>query len=211
MTPSFSNADRQTIVRHLVERVVVEVQQGTELVDVAIHWAGGYISRHEVIRSVGRYGQLQRFDQMKSFIADLWQSGHATPAIAVRLNRAGFHTPKRQAKFTRHMVRKLLDKWGLTQAMRPQISAEMAKLGSNEWWLVDLARDLDIDNSTLSRWCRKGWCHARKLLGRCKWWVVWADAEECDRLKRLFQSSRGKGKNLYSYQELRTPKPRPVQ
>ena len=109
------------------------------------------------------------------------------------------------------MVRKLLDKWGLTQVMRSQISAEMAKLEPNEWWLIGLSRELQVDKSTLARWCRKGWCHARKLAGRCKWWVVWADREECERLKRLYECSRGKGKNMYSYQELRTPKPKPAQ
>ena len=54
------------------------------------------------------------------------------------------------------MVRKLLDKWGLTENMRPQISAELAKLDPNEWWLVDLARELKIDSSTISRWVPKG-------------------------------------------------------
>ena len=34
-------ADRQTIVRHLVDRVVVDVQGESERVDVAIHWNGG--------------------------------------------------------------------------------------------------------------------------------------------------------------------------
>ena len=208
---STSNADRQTIVRHLVDHVEIEVQGNSELVDVAIHWAGGYVSQHEVIRSVASYEQLHRFDEMKSFIEDLWQTGHATPAIATRLNSKGFRTPKRQGKFTRHMVRKLLDKWGLTQVMRPQISAEMAKLEPNEWWLIDLSRELHVDKSTLARWCRKDWCHARKLAGRCKWWVVWADREERERLKRLYECSRGRGKNMYSYQELRTPKPRPTQ
>jgi len=208
---STSNADRQTIVRHLVDHVELAIQDDSELVDVAIHWAGGYVSQHEVIRSVGSYEKLHRFDEMKSFIEELWQTGHATPAIAARLNSEGYRTPKRQGTFTRHMVRKLLVKWGLTQLMRPQISAEMAKLESNEWWLIDLARELQIDNSTLARWCRKGWCHARKLPGRCKWWVVWADAEECDRLRLLFKCSRGQGKNKYSFKELRVPKPKPTQ
>lgn len=100
----------------------------------------------------------------------------------------------RLPKFTRHMVRKLLDKWGLTEVRRLQISKEMVKLDPDEWWLIDLARKLNIDKSTMARWCRKGWVHSRKLPGRCKWWVVWADDQECHRLKQLFKCSRGRGK-----------------
>jgi hypothetical protein len=33
--------DRQEVVRHLVERVVVAIPGETEWVDVAIHWAAG--------------------------------------------------------------------------------------------------------------------------------------------------------------------------
>ena len=51
--------DRQEVVRHLVERVVVAVQGETEWVDVAIHWAGGFVSRHEVRRPVSRVEQLR--------------------------------------------------------------------------------------------------------------------------------------------------------
>ncbi len=209
---STSNADRQTIVRHLIDHVEVEVQNDSELVDVAIHWAGEYVSHHEVIRSVGRYEQLHRFDEMKALIEGLWKTGHGTPAVARRLNAEGFRTPTRQSRFTRHMVRKLLDKWGLTEASRPQIPASLSQLEPDEWWLVDLGCKLQIDKSTLARWCRKGWVHSRKLPGRCKWWVIWADEEELDRMQRLFACSRGQGKNSHSYsQQLRLPKPKPAQ
>jgi DNA invertase Pin-like site-specific DNA recombinase len=39
--PSTSAAERQTILRHLLERVVVSVREGGEYVDVAVHWVGG--------------------------------------------------------------------------------------------------------------------------------------------------------------------------
>ena len=147
---------------------------------------------------------------MKTFITERWQTGHATSAIATSLNREGYRTPKRKCKFTRHMVRKLLDKWGLTEVMRPQISAEMSRLAAGEWWLIDLARKLEIDKATLARWCRKGWVHARKLPRRCKWWVVWADDVECIRLTQLFSCSHGKGKNNHSFKELKVPRTKPT-
>jgi hypothetical protein len=176
---------------------------------VTIHWFGGYVSQHEVVRSVGSYERLQHFDDMRSFVEKLWRTGSSTPAIAAQLNEAGFRTPKRKCLFTRHMVRKLLDKWGLSEPMRPQIAAALALLEPSEWWLVDLARDLQIAVSTLARWCRKGWVHSRKLPGQCKWWVVWADAEERERLSRL--SSQGRLHQTNYPADLKTPKAKPTQ
>lgn len=207
---STSNADRQTIVRHLIHQVVVEVQGDTELVDVTLHWAGGFISQYEVLRAIGTYEQLHRFDEMKSLIEELWRNGHPTQVLSERLNTDGFRTPKLHHQFTRHMVRKLLDKWGLTIPLRPIICAHRAKLELHEWWTIDLAREIGMDISTLNRWCRKGWVHTRELKGRCKW-IVWADAEECERLKSLYACSRGQGKNKFSHADLRIPKPRPNQ
>jgi hypothetical protein len=50
--------DRKNVVRLLIDRVEVDVQGQTEQVDVAIHWAGGFVSRHRLTRTVNRYEQL---------------------------------------------------------------------------------------------------------------------------------------------------------
>ena len=46
--PSTSAADRQEVIRSLIDRVIVHARGQTEVVDVEIRWAGGYISRHEI-------------------------------------------------------------------------------------------------------------------------------------------------------------------
>ena len=46
--PATTSADRQRIVRLLVEEVVVTVRGESEWVDVTIHWAGGFTSGHEL-------------------------------------------------------------------------------------------------------------------------------------------------------------------
>lgn len=204
-----SNSDRQMIVRHLIEKVAITVQGTTELADVSIHWAGGYVSQHQVLRAVAAYEQLCQFDEMKALIESLWRTGHTTPRIAEQLNARGFRTPTRRSPFSRHMVRKLLDKWGLTEPQRAQVSAENAQLGPDEWWLTDLARQVHADISTLARWCRWKWIHSRRIPDRCKWWVAWADADELERIKRLLACSK---KSLNSYPpELKSPRPRPSQ
>jgi hypothetical protein len=59
------------VVRHLVDRVVVAVQGETEWVDVAIHWAGGFVSRHEVRRPVRRVEQLRDYPALMARVGAL--------------------------------------------------------------------------------------------------------------------------------------------
>jgi len=50
-------ADRQAIIRQLVERVVVTLQGESEKVDVVVHWMGGHQSPATMIRPVARLEQ----------------------------------------------------------------------------------------------------------------------------------------------------------
>ncbi len=70
-------ADRQRIVRLLVEEVVVAVQGDRERVDVTIRWAGGDSSRHEVVRPVRRHEQLADYGRLLSRIDELRKSAGA--------------------------------------------------------------------------------------------------------------------------------------
>src|SRR5262249_10707861 len=57
--PGTTHRDRKEIIRHLVEKVVVHGKTENEYVDVTIHWRGGCLSRHEILRPVRSYEQLR--------------------------------------------------------------------------------------------------------------------------------------------------------
>ena len=105
-------ADRQEVVRHLVERVAVAVQGETEWVDVTIHWAGGFVSRHEVRRPVRRVEQLRDYAALMARVAELHGAGRTSREIAEALNREGFRPPKRRETYNAAMVRQLLSRRG---------------------------------------------------------------------------------------------------
>ena len=206
---STSKADRQLIVRHLISRVSVTIVGQSEVVDVAIEWVGGNRTEHRVYRPVARYDALHDFDTLKSRIIELWQQGCTTSTIAEKVNESGFRTPGIRNPYSRSLIRQLLDSWGQTEPLRAQISQNQSHLEKDEWWLVDLAQDLGIANSTLARWCRRGWINARKLEGKSKWWIAWADKSERTRLKKLFRFSSGGVNNHNPYPpKLVTPKNR---
>ena len=183
-------ADRQRVVRLLVKEVVVTVRGASEWVDVTIHWVGGFSSSHELVRPVQRYQQMSDYGRLLDRIDELRQAGRTLAATAEQLNREGFHPPKRSATFTKGILSGLLAKHGRT-GPRPRVVAGPGVLGEHEWLLTDLARELKMPPETLHRWIRVGWVHARKLPTPGGQWVIWADADERDRMIRIRTCPRG--------------------
>lgn len=204
--PGTTPADRQAIVRHLVERVVVTVRGGTEHTDVGIHWAGGFVSRHEILRPVRRYDQLHDWDRLLGRIVELRAAGRTAAEIAEHLNREGFRPPKCRASFTAPLVRQLLSRRGLSGPDR-DTTASGGSLATDEWWLGDLARALKMPYSTLNRWRVRGWTHCRRLPGTQGRWIIWADEDDIDRLNRL-RARLGTWSDEPLPPELTTPKMR---
>ena len=203
---STTAADRKVVVRSLVERVVVDLQGATERVEVAIHWKGGSVSRHEVVRSVARFEQLGDFARLKARVLELRGQGQTAKEIAGRLNAEGFRPPRRGKRFTAATVRQFLSRFGLVP---PRARKQEEQLAADKWWLADLARELRMPLETLRAWGKWGWFRSRHMaLGNFGGaWVAWADAEELGRLRRLRAYRREDRTDRYPA-ELTTPKPR---
>jgi len=200
--PTTTATDRQIVVRQLVERVVVDVDRKTELVGVAIHWKGGFISHHEIRRTVRRYSQLQDYDVLLRRVVELRESGHSAPQIAVHLNTEGFRTARTSGDFDAQSVRTLLSRQGLTKSGGALSFSDGC--GPDEWWLSDLAKELGMSITGLHGWVKRGWVHARHLPTGCRYWILWADRDELNRLRQL------RDQRVTPFPEqLTKPKPRP--
>jgi hypothetical protein len=153
--PGTSAADRQAVIRCLVERVVVNVQGQTEVVEVAIHWVGGFLSRHEVRRPVGEYHRLRDYERLRGRVVELRRQGKTSKDIAEALNGEGFLPPRQGRSFTESLVRMLICRLGLCGSRTDPVAAGQL-LGAGEHWLRDLARELKIPGKLLSKWCCRG-------------------------------------------------------
>lgn len=179
-SPQTPAVERQRIVRHLIERVVLTAPPEQEIADIRIHWAGGFVSHHQLVRPVARYQQLRDYDRLAQRITELRQSKHTSAQIAALLNAENWRPPKRRATFNAGMVRSLFYR-------RNRATARPAPydLKPGEWWFGDLAHALQLPHPTLYSWMRRGWVNARRLdIGQGRW-IVWADEQELDRLRRL--------------------------
>lgn len=90
-SPLTTPLDRKTIARCLIERVVVAAPQVSHLVDMAIHWAGGFISHHELERPIAPYDQLRDYSRLIDRMFELRDAGLTTGRIAKQLNNEGWH------------------------------------------------------------------------------------------------------------------------
>jgi hypothetical protein len=176
--PGTTFQDRKEIIRHMVEKVVVHVNNDSEYVDVTIQWQGGFTSQHEVVRPVRVYEQLRDFDKLMDRIAALRHEGCIAAVIADRLNQEGFTPPKRCGVFYPELVHRLLRR-GLASE-KPYVD----QLGPHEWWLPKLAAEIPISTGKLADWARRGWLHSRKIPTQ-RLWILWADEQEVDRIRKL--------------------------
>lgn len=102
--------------------------------------------------------------------------------IATVLNGEGFVMPRGEA-FNGRTVRHLFTRFGLTG--QPAGLAAGEGPGRCEWWLPELAYELGVKPIVIHRWRWSGHLSARQLAGDKSRWIVWANAAEVRRLRRL--------------------------
>lgn len=183
--------DRKAIVRCLIDRVVIHVQGDTEYVDVTTHWVGGFMSQHQILRPVRKYGQLRDFDLLVKRIRELQGAGHSNAKIANHLNQEGFRPPRNALVFSKELIHQLVSRLGI-QGESPKTIV----LGPDECWESSLARQLKMPQPTLHKWVLRGWVHHRRSPMR-GFYILWADAKELRRLQRLRAQTKVQHKGPY--------------
>jgi hypothetical protein len=127
-------ADRQQIIRFLVERVEVTVEGNSDGVHVTITWVGGHQSHHQVIRPVQRYEQAADFERLMARVRELRSEGLTCAVIAEHLNAEGYRPSHRTTRFHKDIVARLLR--GARNS--PARKADQSILGKDEYFVRDL-------------------------------------------------------------------------
>ncbi len=188
-------SERKEIVRKLIEYVQVTVIDGTERVGVAIRWAGGYESRHEIRRMVSSYCRITGGIEVLRRVSELKRLGLPHAEVARRLGTEGYRAPRRD-HFTTAMVTFLCKRARQVGLMMPvSHSDDVARTSAaalvpnwpNCWRASELAKRLKLPATTLNTWRRRGWINAIRQVGR---WLYWADGPELKRLSALRKHAR---------------------
>jgi DNA invertase Pin-like site-specific DNA recombinase len=171
-----SGKDRQDLVRILIEKIVVDIVEGTEVLSVMVHWAGGYQSQCETRRTVATFDEMKDADLLLERAQQLYNFGYPRNEIVCILNNEGFQ-PARQSSFTPTNINALL----LTLRRKGMIGSR-PKLPQGFWRSRSLSKELGINPATLTGWRHRSWVQAKHAGRR---WIYWASESELERLRKL--------------------------
>jgi excisionase family DNA binding protein len=177
--------ERQTIVRLLLERVLVEVVHNTEQVRVICHWHGGNRTLHQLTRPVARLATLSTYASLVARAADLRRDGRSFAEIADILNQEGWRPAKRRNTFNAPMVHHLLIK---ARVVAPKYRRSKPPIvrQPDEWTIRELAEQIGVPEPTLYSWINKGRLRSRFVqAGRGRAKLVHADADTIAALKDI--------------------------
>jgi DNA invertase Pin-like site-specific DNA recombinase len=180
-----TQAERQTIVRLLLERVLVAVVDATEQLRVECHWHGGHRTQHRLTRPVARLTTLSTYPELVRRAGELRQAGHGFAVIADMLNGEGWRPAKRRDTFNAPMVHHLLTRAGVIAPKYRRRAREIER-GANEWTIRELAAQIGMPEPTLYNWVQQGRLRSRVVqtsVGRAK--LVQADVETIIELKAI--------------------------
>ena len=177
--------ERQTIIRLLLERILVEVIDGTEQVRVECHWHGGNRTSHQLTRPVARLSALSTYTGLLARAKELRDAGHYCGQIAVVLNQEGWRPAKRRDTFDAQMVGRLLRR-AAGATPKPRRRKPPIPRQPDEWTIPELAERLGVPQSTLYNWVQRGRLRSRFVqtaVGRAK--LVHADGAQIAELRTI--------------------------
>jgi DNA invertase Pin-like site-specific DNA recombinase len=175
--------ERQTIIRLLLERVLVEVVHNTEQVRVICHWHGGNRTLHQLMRPVARLTTLSTYSSLVARATDLRRDGNSFAEIAETLNREGWRPAKRRDTFNAPMVHHLLIRAGAIEPKYRRRKPQIARR-PNEWTIRELAEQIGVPEPTLYNWVQKGRLRSR-VVNDSRTKLVHADAAAIAELKAI--------------------------
>jgi len=183
--PTTTREERQTIVRLLLERVLLTVIDASEQVRLECHWHGGSKTIHTLIRPVARVKALSTYSSLLARAVDLHRMGNGCADIAAVLNQEAWRPPKRRDTFNASMVRRLLTTAGVIKPglRRPRTTPERRP---DEWTIRELAEELGVPQPTLYHWVQNGRVPSRSVkAGARSAKLVTADAATIANLKTI--------------------------
>ena len=176
-SPTTTDADRQRIVRLLVDEVTVTVVGESEQVEVEIQWHGGHENKTTLIRPVQRLEQLSTYPDLLARAKALHAEGCWSSAqIAQQLTAEGHRSASSRPHIARDTVEILLKHAGVERRGPRKTKWPNGQRPANEWTLLELSRETGIPRLTLYSWVRSGRLvgHRREGDGRGSW-IVTAD------------------------------------
>ena len=93
-TPHRGVKERRQVIRLLVQQVVVWPSASSQELTVQVHWSGGTVTEHPVIRTVKSWEQVADAEAVRQRVQRGRAEGRASGVVAAEWNAAGYRTPR---------------------------------------------------------------------------------------------------------------------
>jgi hypothetical protein len=178
-----TQAERQSIVRLMLERVIVTVIGDSELVDVECHWHGGNQTKHRIVRSIGRVKSLSTYPALIARVTAIFEQSRSISQVVKTLSAEGWRSPKTHEDYRKEVVRQILIDIGMIPS-NARTSTTIPTRGSDEWTIRELAEKIGMPEPTLYSWIRRGQLPRRTVKsGRHDVILVTADENKISELR----------------------------
>ena len=133
---------------------------------------------------------MSYYPQLVDRIRELAGQGLTAHAIADQLAAENIRPPRQHERFHDGQILQLMGRHSLRPAPASRRRARRS-LGPGQWWLADLARELEMPVATLTGWLNRGWAAGRQEPSPPHRWIVTADSAEVERLRALHRLPAG--------------------
>jgi hypothetical protein len=186
--PPPTGAARKERMRHIIQRVIGQVEGVSERRHITIEWVGGGVTAGITTRPGRRTETLSASPRLCERLRALAAAGESMVKSTACLAQAGFRSPRPDRALNRQTVVELMRRLAMRQPGRQP----RPRLGPHEWRVSALEHEVARTHSTWHQGRTRGWLKARGYAPE-PWWVVWADEAEWERLTARCARSAGEG------------------
>jgi DNA invertase Pin-like site-specific DNA recombinase len=167
---NLGNADRKTMLRLVIDQVVLDQRRAKGMVWMRIVWQTGATTEHWIKRRTAAYTEAAQVDLIEQRIRELNAAGLMDAAIATTLNAEGLLNCRGGA-FTNETVHLLRQRWNIRTVKLNGVDFNPARWPDGSYSIHGAAKALGITEQTVFKWLKKGRLQGRQLTKGQPWQV----------------------------------------
>jgi len=172
---------KKRIIRTVIEEIVVDLDEETDLLSFIIHWKGGTHTRYRMPKPVSGAGQKTALEDLE--IIRKMGARYGDDEIARVLNKLGRRTGKGN-RWNEHRVRTARTRHGIQGRRRRAENPDILTLG-------EAAVYCEVSRTTIKRLVKEGLLNKEQIVPWAPWEITKSDldSEEIQRILRTLKTT----------------------
>lgn len=164
------NAERKTILRLVIDEVIVDQRRARGMVWMRILWQTGASTEHWVMRRTQSYADAAHVEQIEKRIRELNAQGCMDAEIAEILNAEGLRN-SRSGDFDHGTIHLLRKRWDIPTVKINGVDYNPPRWPDGSYSVQGAADILGVTAQTVFKWLRKGRLQGRQIVKGQPWMI----------------------------------------